>query len=112
MSALSIRLPNSLHERVRELAVREGISINQLVATALAEKMSALMTADYLEARARRGSRTKFLAALARVPDAEPYPWDRLEASAPNNTRMQPTRARRRIPRRSRQGEPPSRSRG
>jgi LDH2 family malate/lactate/ureidoglycolate dehydrogenase len=40
MSALSIRLPNSLHVRVRELAAREGISINQLVATALAEKMA------------------------------------------------------------------------
>ncbi len=39
MSALSLRLPNSLHERARELAEREGISINPLVSTALAEKM-------------------------------------------------------------------------
>lgn len=84
MSALSIRLPNSLHERVRELAAREGISINQLVATALAEKMAALMTADYLEARARRGSRAKFLAGLARVPDVEPDPWDRLDDRVAN----------------------------
>ena len=83
MSALSIRLPNSLHDRVRELAVREGISINQLIATALAEKMSALMTADYLEERARRGSRAKFLAALAQVPDVEPEPYDRLPATVP-----------------------------
>jgi len=95
MSALSIRLPNSLHERVRELAGREGISINQLVATALAEKMSALMTADYLEARARRGTRAKFLAALARVPDAEPDTWDRLKASPPNR-RIQLAREKRR----------------
>lgn len=98
MSALSIRLPNSLHERVRELAAREGISINQLVAAALAEKMSALMTADYLEARARRGSRAKFLAALARVPDVEPDSWDRLEAGA-SRKRRQPRRARRRTSR-------------
>jgi len=48
MSALSIRLPESLHQRVRELSAREGISINQLIAAALAEKMSAIMTADYL----------------------------------------------------------------
>lgn len=80
MSALSVRLPESLHQRVRELAVREGISINQLIATALAEKMSALMTADYLEERARRGSRAKFLAALAQVPDVEPEAHDRLPA--------------------------------
>jgi hypothetical protein len=85
MSALSIRLPESLHERVRELAVREGVSINQLIAAALAEKMSAIMTADYLEARARRGTREKFLAALAQVPDVEPEPQDRLPMEAPGN---------------------------
>lgn len=83
MSALSIRLPESLHERVRELAAREGVSINQLIASALAEKMSAIMTADYLEARARRGTREKFLAALAQVPDVEPEPQDRLPMEAP-----------------------------
>lgn len=89
MSALSVRLPDSLHQRVRELAAREGISINQLIATALAEKMSALMTADYLEERARRGSRVKFLAALAQVPDVEPEPHDRLPAMA-SGKRLKP----------------------
>ncbi len=78
MSALSLRLPNSLHERARELAEREGISINQLVSTALAEKMAALMTEEYLETRARRGSRTRFLRALAKVPDVPPPPDDEL----------------------------------
>lgn len=76
MSAMSVRLPNSLHERVRELAEREGISINQLVATALAEKMSALLTADLLEARARRGDHAKFVAALTKVPDVPPVDGD------------------------------------
>ena len=93
MSALSIRLPESLHERVRELAAREGISINQLIATALAEKMSAIMTADYLEARARRGTRAKFLAALAQVPDVAPESPDRLPAGAPGKP-VQQSRAR------------------
>ena len=78
MSALSIRLPNSLHDRARELAHREGISINQLIATALAEKMSALMTEEYFE-RANRGSRSRFAAALAKVPDIDPEPHDRLD---------------------------------
>lgn len=101
MSALSIRLPNSLHERVRQLAAREGISINQLVASALAEKMAALLTADYLEARARRGSRAKFLAALTRVPDDEPDPWDRFDFQA-SAKRMQPASSRKRASRSSR----------
>ena len=82
MSALSLRLPNSLHERARELAEREGISINQLVATALAEKISAIMTEEYLEQRAKRGSRAKFLRALRHVPDTEPPPYDRVSEVA------------------------------
>src|SRR5437867_1990783 len=82
ITALSLRLPNSLHERARELARREGISINQLVSAALVEKMSALLTEEYLEARARRGSRGRFDAALAQVPDVEPDENDRLDEAS------------------------------
>jgi len=71
MSTMSLRLPESLHQKVRELADREGISINQLVTTALAEKISALLTEEYLAARAARGSRRKFDEILSEVPDAE-----------------------------------------
>ena len=67
MSTISLRLPESLHEKARELAKQENVSINQLVATALAEKLSALMTEEYLQARAKRGSRRKFKAVLRRV---------------------------------------------
>jgi hypothetical protein len=78
MSTMSLRLPESLHERARELAKREGVSINQLIATALAEKVSALDTVAYLEARAKRGSRQRFVDALSKVPDAPPLPGDDL----------------------------------
>ena len=87
MSALSLRLPNSLHERARDLARREGVSINQLVASALAEKMSALLTEEYLEARAARGSRAKFVAALAHLgrPDLK---WRRIATAADKVVRV------------------------
>jgi hypothetical protein len=78
MSTLSLRLPDSLHRGVKELASREGISINQFVATAVAEKMSALMTEEYLQERALRASRERYEAALAEVPDVEPEEYDRL----------------------------------
>ncbi len=78
MSTLSLRLPDSLHKRVKELASQEGISINQFIATAVAEKMAALLTEDYLQERAHRGSRAKYEAALAQVPDVEPEERDRL----------------------------------
>lgn len=78
MSAISLRLPESLHVTAREVAQRERVSVNQLITLALAEKLSALMTEDYLEARARRGDRTKFERVLAKVPDVEPEDADRL----------------------------------
>jgi hypothetical protein len=78
MSTLSLRLPNSLHEEVKKLARREGISINQLVSTAVAEKLAALMTEEHLEKRARRGSKQKFQRALRKVRGAPPAEEDRL----------------------------------
>ncbi len=43
MSTLSIRLPNSIHQHAKRLARDEGISVNQLVSSALAEKLSRSM---------------------------------------------------------------------
>jgi len=72
MSTISLRLPQSLHKQVRVLAKKDEISINQFIATALAEKMSALMTGDYLEQRTKRGNRQKFERAMAKVKNVEP----------------------------------------
>lgn len=72
MARLTLRLPNSIHNLARELAQEEGISMNQLITLALAEKVSALRTESYLAARAARGDRTKFEAAMAKVADVEP----------------------------------------
>ncbi|HEY6136790.1 MAG TPA: toxin-antitoxin system HicB family antitoxin [Thermoanaerobaculia bacterium] len=80
MGALSLRLPESLHRKLGEVAEREGVSINQLISSAVAEKMSALLTEEYLEARAKRASRSKFEAVLAKVPDVEPEESDRIPA--------------------------------
>ncbi|MDX1392735.1 MAG: toxin-antitoxin system HicB family antitoxin [Gemmatimonadota bacterium] len=76
MSTMSLRLPDSLHKRAREVARREGTSINQLIATALAEKLSALDTVAYLEERGETGSRKEYQRALRRVPAGKPVPGD------------------------------------
>jgi hypothetical protein len=77
---MSLRLPASLHRRAKELARQEGISINQLVTTALAEKISALAAGEYLQKRAQRGSRGKFDRALSKVKNIKPAAHDRLPA--------------------------------
>lgn len=80
MSTMSLRLSASLHRHAKELARQEGISINQLVATALAEKISALSAGEFLEERARRGDRSKFEQALDKVKNFAPDEFDRLPA--------------------------------
>ena len=88
MSALSLRLPNFLDKKLGDLARREGVSINQLINSAVAEKMSALMTGEYLQQRARRGSRWKFESVLAKVPNREPEAFDRLPNGRLGRTRQ------------------------
>uniref|UniRef100_UPI00405714FA toxin-antitoxin system HicB family antitoxin n=2 Tax=Candidatus Electrothrix sp. TaxID=2170559 RepID=UPI00405714FA len=72
MSTVSLRLPQFLHKEVKNIAKEEGISVNQFIATALAEKMSALRTQEYLEQRAARGSRDKFDNALSKIGSNHP----------------------------------------
>ena len=48
------------------------MSLEQFIMLAMAEKASAIATETYLEARAKRGSRENFLAAMAKVADVEP----------------------------------------
>ena len=81
MSRLSVQLPNSLHTHLEELAKREGVSVEQFISTAVAEKMAALMTESYLAERAKRGSRAKYDEALAQVPEVEPEEYDKLPNS-------------------------------
>jgi len=78
MSTFSLTLPESVYKHVCKLAQQDGISIDQFIATAVAEKIAVLMTVEYLQERAQRGSREKFEAVLAKVPDVEPEAYDRL----------------------------------
>lgn len=85
MSTLSLRLPDSLHEMARQLADEENVSVNQLITLALAEKISALKTADYFQQRGSRASRAKFERAMAKVSRAEPAENDRLSVDRKKN---------------------------
>lgn len=78
MSTLSLRLPDSLHNEVKILSKNEGISINQFISSAVAEKMSALLTEQYLLKRAKQGNEKAFMEAMSKVPDVEPDIKDRL----------------------------------
>lgn len=78
MSAISVRLPDSLHEAAKVLAKKEHVSINQLITLAVSEKLSALGTEEFLKERAKRGNRRKFLSVLKNSPNVEPEEFDEL----------------------------------
>jgi predicted transcriptional regulator len=78
MSTLSVRLPESLHKKIKELAKQEGVSMNQFITLAVSEKMSALLTIDYLKERAEKASKQKFKNIMEQVPDVEPEEYDKL----------------------------------
>lgn len=52
--------------------------MNQLINTAVSEKISALLTVEYLEQRGKLGSREQFEQVLSKVPDEEPEEKDKL----------------------------------
>lgn len=78
MSTIQVKLPESLYSRTIILARQDQISLDQFIATAVAEKIAALDTQDYLQQRAARGDRQKFEQAMAHVADVEPEEYDRL----------------------------------
>jgi predicted transcriptional regulator len=78
MGAFTVRLPNSLHEKIEELAKAEGLSFNQFMVTAAAEKIAALLPEDYLAQEAKQGKRADFEKVLKAVPHIEPEEHDRL----------------------------------
>ena len=101
MSNLSLRLPDSLHRKLREIAAKDDVSINQFIATAVAEKAAALLTVQYLEERGRRADPTLIDRLLSRVPDVEPGPGDELSSAKRRSKAGKPARPRRGRKRRS-----------
>ena len=76
MSSISLRLPESLHKKARDLAKKEKTSINQLVSMALAEKISALAAEEYIQERARKADKKKFQRTLSKVKNSNPHALD------------------------------------
>ena len=78
MSTVTIHMPESLARQLREFAAKEGVTLDQLLSSAAAEKLSALLTVDHLRERALRAKREDFAAFLNASPDVPPLPDDEL----------------------------------
>jgi hypothetical protein len=71
-----ISLPDEILDKAEEFAARANISLEELVSAALSEKFAG---AEYLRRRGERASAERFRAALDRIPENEPEPWDRFQ---------------------------------
>jgi hypothetical protein len=78
MSTLTIQLPDGIAEGLRACAAKEGVTVDQLLSSAAAEKLSAMITIEHLRERARLAKREDFIAFLNGVPDVPPMPGDEL----------------------------------
>ena len=71
-----LRLPNGIKEAVAQYAAQEGISMNQFIALAVAEKLSALDTAEFFRVRAARANMDAFWEIMSRPGGAPPREGD------------------------------------
>jgi hypothetical protein len=78
MTQLTIQLPESWHGQLRDLAQREGMTVEQFIANAAAEKLSAVMSEGFLSREAALGSRADFDKIMAKLPPTSPEPGDEL----------------------------------
>lgn len=76
MSPLSLNLPSSIQRHLHELAAADGVPVEQFVASAVTEKVSALLAADYLRQRAAHADPAAMQAVLDKVPLRPPLPGD------------------------------------
>lgn len=72
-----LQLPQSLKETATRLAMEDGVSLNQWIVSAVAQKIGAVETAsEFLKARAGTAKRGDLGRLLDRAPDAPPTPED------------------------------------
>jgi hypothetical protein len=87
MKTIQAQIPDYLARIAAEVAEREKVSLDQIIALALASQLTAWKIRDDLETRARRGSLEAFDRIMAKVPDVPPMPGDELpEGYEPNRS--------------------------
>jgi hypothetical protein len=72
----ALRLQATLMEELKKVVAAEGI--NQFINVAVAEKLSALRTADYFSERSERADMDVFWQILKKTGTEEPQPGDEL----------------------------------
>jgi hypothetical protein len=75
---VSLNLPASLKSAAERFADRDGVSLNQFIAVAIAEKVGAQNAAEFFERRGSRGDAERAIDFLGGAADTEPHGDDRV----------------------------------
>ena len=81
MKAIQVRLPDSIHERVKRLSQEEGVSLNQFIVTSISNEVIRQETRDFFREAASRFDPKAFAEALSTIPDVPPVKGDELMKS-------------------------------
>lgn len=92
MANYALRVPDSLMEYAKKVALDEHVSMNQFFVTAIAEKVSALKTSDYFAQRRARADLSAFDAWLDASPDAPPIAGDALTPKRAERRQLKSTK--------------------
>ncbi len=77
-ATIQLRLPHSIKVAVVRLAKQDGVSMNQMIATAVAEKVAELEAAIFFEERAKRADYAAFDRIMNREGGEPPRAGDEL----------------------------------
>jgi hypothetical protein len=78
MTELIISLPDRLHRKICEVAGKQNIPVDEIIAASVAERLFRFIPDPYLEKRARRATGKGFSDVLSQVPDVPSEEYDRL----------------------------------
>ena len=78
MSSFALRLPDSLYAHAKLLAEQDQASLNQFITVAVAEKVSALQTAEFFAQRAGNSKKEDLAKLLSKVKNRAPIEGDEL----------------------------------
>ncbi len=78
MSILKVSLPDSVRERVEHFAREDGVSVDDFLATVIAQRVAVAEANSYIQQRGAKGSTARMQELLKKAPDIEPEAYDRI----------------------------------
>ena len=78
MNELKVKIPDSMYKKLKEFSKEEGITANQFINSAIAEKISVFFSEEYMKKRVNKASKEKYFNVLSKVKNTKPDDFDQI----------------------------------